>query len=110
MRLRVDLPALRFVDAEGGGRTWTKLVLPNTDTPSEPGSPGIPVVTNTLAVPEGATLKVEATDKTSYTIDGVDVFPAQPDPVDAGRPAEHPRRAATRPTVPARRQGLPQAR
>src|SRR3954469_20875762 len=52
MKVRVDLAALRFVDAEGGGRTWTKLVLPDTDPPSQPGSPGIPVVGNTLAVPE----------------------------------------------------------
>jgi hypothetical protein len=84
MKVRVDLPALRFVDTEGGGRTWTKLVLPDTDAPSQPGSPSIPVVANTIAVPEGATLKVKATDTTSYTLDGVDVFPAQIDPVDAG--------------------------
>src|SRR4051794_4716505 len=84
MKVKVDLPALRFVDEEGGGKTWTKLVLPDTDTPSQSGSPGIPVVANTLAVPEGAKLKVEATGKKSYTLDGVDVFPAQPDPVDAG--------------------------
>ena len=86
MKVRVDLPALRFVDAEGGGRTWTKLVLPDTDSPSQPGSPSIPVVANTLAVPEGATVKVEASRTSSYTIDGVDVFPAQIDPVDAGPP------------------------
>jgi hypothetical protein len=86
MKVRVDLPALRFVDAEGGGRTWTKLVLPDTDTPSQPGSPGIPVVANTIAVPEGATLKVDAAKTSSYTLDGVDVFPAQIDPVDAGPP------------------------
>jgi len=84
MKVKVDLPALRFVDEEGGGRTWTKLVLPDTDTPSQPGSPAIPMVTNTLAVPEGATLKVEASDKSSYKLDGVDVFPAQPQPADAG--------------------------
>ena len=88
MRLRVDLPALRFVDEEGGGRTWTRLALPGTDTPAAPGSPGIPVVAKTLGVPEGASLEVEATDSTSYTIGGVDVFPAQPDPVDQGGPVE----------------------
>ena len=86
MKLRVDLPALRFVDAEGGGRTWTKLMLPNSDSPQDPGSPGIPVVARTLGVPEGATVEVDATRTTSFTIDGVDVFPAQPDPVDAGPP------------------------
>ena len=82
MKLRVRLPALRFVDEVGAGRTWTKLVLPNTDSPSDPGSPGIPVVGKTLGVPEGATMKVDATKTTSYTIGGVDVFPAQPEPVD----------------------------
>ena len=88
MKVRVDLPALRFVDEEGGGRTWTKLVLPETDTPAESGSPGIPMVTNTLAVPEGATLKVEASDKSSYTLDGVDVFPEQPQAADGGPPVD----------------------
>ena len=84
MRIRVRLPALRFVDAEGGGRTWTKLMLPKTDAPGAPGTPGIPMVSNTIGVPEGAALDVEATKTTSYTIDSVDVFPNQPEPVDQG--------------------------
>jgi hypothetical protein len=88
MKVKFDLPAMRFVDEEGAGRTWTKLVLPDTDSPAQPGSPGIPMVTNTLAVPEGATLKVQATDTSSYTLDGVDVFPAQPQPMDAGPPPD----------------------
>ena len=90
MRLRVTMPALRFVDAEGGGRTWTKLVLPNTGTPAAPGDPGIPMLARTLGVPEGARLRVRATDTTAYTIEGVDVFPAQREPVDGtgpGRPS-----------------------
>ena len=90
MRLRVDLPALRFVDADGGGRTWTKLALPETDTPAQPGSPGIPVVSKVLGVPEGATMKVDATNSTSYTLDGVDVFPAQREPMDQGAPFDQP--------------------
>src|SRR5690349_2872155 len=86
MKVRVDLPALRFVDTEGGGRVWTELMLPNTDTPSAPGSPGIPVVAQQLAVPDGAKLNVHVADTSSYTIGGVNVAPAQPDPVDAGPP------------------------
>jgi hypothetical protein len=84
MRLRVRLPALRFVDATGGGRAWTKLVLPNTDSPGAPGTPGIPFVSSTVGVPDGATLEVDATKATSYTIQQVDVFPNQPEPVDQG--------------------------
>jgi hypothetical protein len=90
MKLRVDLPVLQFVDADGGGRTWTKLTLPEADTSAQPGSPGIPVVSKTLGVPEGATMKVDATSSTSYTIDGVDVFPAQPEPMDQGAPFDRP--------------------
>jgi hypothetical protein len=90
MKLRVDLPPLRFVDADGGGRTWTQLSLPETGTPAQPGSPGIPVVSKTVGVPEGATMKVDATDTTSYTVDGVDVFPAQPEPMDQAPPFDKP--------------------
>jgi len=86
MRLRVRLPALRFVDEVGGGRSWTKLMLPNTDAPGRAGTPGIPMVSRTLGVPDGATLDVDATRTTSYTIQQVDVFPNQREPVDQGEP------------------------
>jgi hypothetical protein len=84
MRIRVQLPALRFASETGGGKTWTKLVLPNTDSPGAPGTPGIPTVSNTFAVPDGATVKVTPTSTTSYTLGGVDVFPVQPEPLDQG--------------------------
>ncbi|MEV4422266.1 C25 family cysteine peptidase [Patulibacter sp. NPDC049589] len=85
MSVRVDLPALRFAAREGGGKVWTQLSLPDTDTPGKPGTPAIPVTSSTLAIPEGATLDVDATKTTSYTVDGVDVLPVQPDVVDADR-------------------------
>jgi hypothetical protein len=86
MRLRVQLPALRFVNRVGGGRTWTKLVLPKTDSPGRAGTPGIPMVSEILGVPVGATLSVDATRATSYTIQQVDVFPNQREAVDQGAP------------------------
>ena len=82
MKLRVQLPALRFVATDGGGKSWTKLVLPDTDAPGAPGTPGIPVASNILAVPDGATMQVKATGTESYTLDGVDVYPVQPETVD----------------------------
>jgi hypothetical protein len=83
MTVQVHLPVLHFVPESGGGKTWTKLVAPNTDSPGAPGTPGIPIVSSTYGVPDGATAKVTSTSSTSYTMQGVDVFPAQPDPVDA---------------------------
>jgi hypothetical protein len=82
MRVRVKLPNLRFVPRSGGGRAWTQLVLPNTDQPGKPGKPGIPVASSTLGVPDGAKLAIKAASTDSYTVGGIDVFPAQPDPVD----------------------------
>jgi len=82
MRIGVDLPAVQFVEKIEGGKSWTKLVLPNTDSTGSPGTPGIPVSSRTIAIPDGAKLSVTATSKESYTLDNVELFPVQPEPVD----------------------------
>ena len=82
LRVRVQLPAVQFVPREEGGKLWTQLVVPNSDAPAEPGTPGIPVVSDVLAVPDGAKVTVKTNDVDKITVGGVDVFPAQPDPVD----------------------------
>ncbi len=84
MRLRVQLPTLAFSAQTGGGRSWTQLSLPNTDAPAGDGEPGIPVVNSTFGVPDGAKVEVDPGKTESYTIDGVDVYPRQPDVVDLG--------------------------
>src|SRR4051794_8345103 len=83
MHLQVLLPAVQFGTQTGGGKTWTELSMPNTDSPQAPGKPGIPVVSKTFAMPDGSTLSVDPGKTSSYTLGGVDVYPAQPDPVDA---------------------------
>jgi hypothetical protein len=82
LRVRIDLPELQFVPREAGGKHWTQLVVPNSDAPGTPGTPGIPVVSEILAVPDGATIQLKTNDVDKLTVGGVDVFPAQPDPVD----------------------------
>jgi hypothetical protein len=82
MTIGVDLPAVGFVDKVEGGKSWTQLVLPNTGSAGAPGTPGIPVSASTIAIPDGAKLSVSATSKESYTLDNVELFPAQPEPVD----------------------------
>jgi hypothetical protein len=83
MRLRVKLPGVRFAARSGGGKSWTQLVLPNTDAPGAPGTPGIPTAASTFGVPDGASVDVDPGKTTSYTLDGVDVYPVQPDTADA---------------------------
>ena len=82
MSLRVQLPALRFNAQSGGGKSWTQLVLPDSGAPAAPGKPGIPVVSSTFGIPDGAKLTVAPGATESFTLDGVDVFPAQPEPLD----------------------------
>ena len=82
LRVRVELPAVQFVPREAGGQAWTQLVLQNSAPGGAPGTPGIPVVSDILAVPDGAKLKVTVNDVDKIFIDGVDVFPVQPEPVD----------------------------
>lgn len=86
MKLRVKLPTPRFVPRTGGGKLWTQVMLPGTEAPSAPGKPGIPVASSVLGVPNGAKLVVKADAIDSYTVGGVNLFPAQPDPVDAVTP------------------------
>jgi hypothetical protein len=87
MRVRVELPAVQFTPRSAGGKSWTQLVLSDTSSGlGDTGAPGIPVVASTFAVPDGATLSVKTGKTDSYTLDGVDVFPTQPDVVDAAAP------------------------
>ena len=51
MRLRVQLPALRFVPALGGGRTWTELMLHQGDAFGEVGKPALPSAATSTASP-----------------------------------------------------------
>jgi hypothetical protein len=86
LSVQVELPALRFVPATGGGQAWTKLMLPNVQGAGAPGQPGIPTIGNQFGVPDGATVSVQPGATESITLEGVDVFPTQPEPVDQDQP------------------------
>ena len=87
MTVRVKLPEVEFVPTTGGGKTFTKIVAPNTDAPGAPGTPGIPVTNSLVGVPDDATMTVTPESTESITINDVDLYPVQPDPVDAVDPA-----------------------
>ncbi|HEV7804309.1 MAG TPA: C25 family cysteine peptidase [Solirubrobacteraceae bacterium] len=82
MTVRVSMPQLQFAPQTGGGRNWTQLVLPSSASPSGDGKPDIPVVSQLVGVPDGAKLSVVAGSTESYEIEGVDVYPAQPEALD----------------------------
>jgi Peptidase family C25/Propeptide_C25 len=82
LRVRVQLPQLHFVARQARGKAWTELKLSKSDAPGNPGTPGIPFVSDFLAVPDGAKVSLKTNDVDKLVIDGVDVFPVQKDPVD----------------------------
>ncbi len=82
IRLRVALPQLQFVSASGGGRSFTRLAAPGTESAGAPGSPGIPASSELFAVPDGAKVTVQTGNAQTQTIDGVDVYPVQPEAAD----------------------------
>ncbi len=90
LTVRVKLPQLQFVPQIGNGKAFTKLVAPNTDSPGAVGSPGIPVASSVLGVPDGAGIVVKTSNVQAQTIDGVDVFPIQPEASDATSPSVTP--------------------
>jgi hypothetical protein len=90
LTVRIRLPQLQFVPQTGNGKAYTKLVAPNTDSPGPAGSPGIPVASSVLGVPDGAEIVVKTSNVQAQTIDGVDVFPIQPEASDATSPSVTP--------------------
>ena len=97
MTVRIEMPELQFAPATGGGKNWTQLVLPKSDTPSADGSPGIPVISRSFGVPDGAKLSVVPGSTESYEIKGVDVFPAQGQALDADQPIPGPPKSPAKP-------------
>jgi hypothetical protein len=83
MTLRVSMPQLRYAAQTGGGKNWTQILLPNTDTNGADGKPGIPVVSELIGVPDGAKMTVVPGSSESYRIEGVDLYPTQPEALDA---------------------------
>jgi Peptidase family C25/Propeptide_C25 len=80
--VRVQMPELRFVPRVAAGKTWSQLVVSNATVTGAEGSPGIPSIGDSFGVPEGASVSVAPSSVESYELDGVDVFPSQPEPVD----------------------------
>jgi hypothetical protein len=87
MKLRVQLPAVQFAPRTGGGKAWTQMLMPNDEATGEPGTPGVPITSDVIGVPDGAEVVVKSSDVDSYVLDGVNLYPAQPDAADAAAKA-----------------------
>ena len=82
LKVRVQLPRLEFVAEQGGGRTYTRLAARGLDSAGAVGSPGVPVSSALLGVPDGAEVAVSAANVTAQTLRDVELYPVQREPVD----------------------------
>ncbi|MBJ7329726.1 MAG: hypothetical protein JHC95_07515 [Solirubrobacteraceae bacterium] len=82
LTLNVQLPAPTLVPKTGGGKAYEQLVMPGLSTTAPAGEPGVPSMAESFGIPEGAKVEVTAQDTAGYTLDGVDLYPTQPQPLD----------------------------
>ncbi|MFA6299338.1 MAG: C25 family cysteine peptidase [Nocardioides sp.] len=82
LKVAVAMPKVIMMPERVGGRSYVRLLAPDTVTPGRPGQPGIPIVSELFGVPEGAQVSVDLASSKSVTLDNVQLFPTQPEPVD----------------------------
>jgi hypothetical protein len=86
VRLKVALPAPTFVSQQGGGAEYQQMFMQGMGETSVEGQPALPTTSSFVGIPEGANVSVKVNGATGYDLDGVNLYPHQPDPVDAGPP------------------------
>jgi PKD repeat protein len=74
---RVHLPGLQIRDVEAGGQEWNDAYLPQASRLSIPGEPAVPVLSQWIAVPQGAEPAVQLTAANARVIPDVMLAPAQ---------------------------------
>ena len=90
MTLRMEMPELKFAPADRRRQELDPARPATQRHAAADGAPGIPVVSRTFGVPDGAKLSVVPGTTESFTIKDVDVFPAQGEALDADQPIPGP--------------------
>jgi hypothetical protein len=90
LRLRLSLPVPTFTAHQVGTSEYQQIFMEGAGETGANGKPGLPTLGKFFAVPEGAEVSVTVNGSSGYDLDGVDLYPHQPDPVDRRRPGEPP--------------------
>jgi hypothetical protein len=86
LRLRVSLPTPTFSAHRAAGSEYQQMFMEGMGDSGDQGAPVIPAVTKFFGVPNGATLSVRVDRSAGYDLDGVSLYPHQPEPVDQASP------------------------
>jgi hypothetical protein len=82
LRLRLSLPLPTFAAHQVGGSEYQQMFMDGAGETGDEGKPGLPMLGQFFAVPDGANVSVTVNDASRYALPGVNLFPHQPDPVD----------------------------
>ena len=90
LRLRVSLPLPTFTAHQVGASEYQQMLMDGAGETGDEGKPGLPMLGELFAVPDGADVSVRVNDASGYALTGVNLYPHQPDPVDQTAPGQPP--------------------
>jgi hypothetical protein len=86
LRLRLLLPTPTFAAQRAAGAGYQEMFMEGMGQAGKEGAPSLPATEAFFAVPSGANASVHVTETRGYDLAGVNLYPLQPQPVDADRP------------------------
>jgi hypothetical protein len=85
--IEIDVKGVSVADTEKDGEAFQILTISGYATTSEVGKPQLPVIRDTVAVPDGATVKATVLEASYNTYSGYNVYPVQPPEYDCETPS-----------------------
>ncbi|MDQ3936028.1 MAG: C25 family cysteine peptidase, partial [Actinomycetota bacterium] len=82
LSMRVTMPQAHFSFKTFGNQDFAEMEMEGMEPTAPAGQPAVPVITKQFGIPTGADVRVQVTNVSSYTLDGVNLLPNQPEPVD----------------------------
>ena len=82
VELVFSLPSLTLTPVTVAGEAFTQVSIPGAMLPTGPGMPNLPGAGRLVAVPNGATVRVEVLQSRTQTLTGINVLPAARIPLE----------------------------
>jgi hypothetical protein len=85
--IEIDLEGIRVANTEEDSEAFQILTLSGYANTSEVGKPQLPVIRDTIAIPDGATVRATVLEASYNTYAGYNVYPVQPPEFDCETPS-----------------------
>lgn len=85
INLHYSIQEIGIANIDNGEAKGNEIILKGQFTPNAEGRPNLPVVSRYIAIPQGATVKLQVKENASATLTGIDLLPAAPLQTDNDR-------------------------